>query len=212
MWCLNVSSQQRNRRWVKCCQLKMTVLNRGRQTCAVVKKQDSTSTGSHENVPRQERPRIHRNAFELTLSSAEHDRKVLPRRQLARSLVYRTLTVRRGYIPTRDVIFRKMTNRNQTDTNEMTNTETKYQTNFILPQNTNILPNFNKNIHKIPIKYQENTKKFGTEIPNTDLVLVFFLVYQIFGYRLTSLIPTYSCKNKILAKTPRSRAPPVMAA
>ena len=25
----------------------------------------------------------------------------------------------------------------------------------------------------IPIKYQENTKKFGTEIPNTDLVLVF---------------------------------------
>ena len=31
-----------------------------------------------------------------------------------------------------------MTNQNQTDTNEMTNTETKYQTNFILPQNTNI--------------------------------------------------------------------------
>ena len=25
----------------------------------------------------------------------------------------------------------------------------------------------------MPIKYQENTKKFGTEIPNTDLVLVF---------------------------------------
>ena len=25
----------------------------------------------------------------------------------------------------------------------------------------------------IPIKYQENTKKFGTEISNTDLVLVF---------------------------------------
>ena len=66
-----------------------------------------------------------------------------------------------------------MTNRNQTDTDEMTNTETKYQTNFILPQKTNILPNFNKNIHKIPIKYQENTNKFGTEIPNTDLVLVF---------------------------------------
>ena len=38
----------------------------------------------------------------------------------------------------RDVIFRKMTNQNQIDTNEMTNTETKYQTDFILPQNTNI--------------------------------------------------------------------------
>ena len=25
----------------------------------------------------------------------------------------------------------------------------------------------------VPIKYQENAKKFGTEIPNTDLVLVF---------------------------------------
>ena len=41
-------------------------------------------------------------------------------------------------VGTSDVIFRKMTNRNQTDTNEMTNTEAKYQTNFILPQNTNI--------------------------------------------------------------------------
>ena len=41
-------------------------------------------------------------------------------------------------LKTRDVIFRKMTNRNQTDTNEMTNTETKYQTNFILPQSTDI--------------------------------------------------------------------------
>ena len=26
---------------------------------------------------------------------------------------------------------------------------------------------------KIPTKYQENTNKFGTEVPNTDLVLVF---------------------------------------
>ena len=31
-----------------------------------------------------------------------------------------------------------MTNRNQTDTNEMTTTETKYPTDFILPKNTNI--------------------------------------------------------------------------
>ena len=33
-------------------------------------------------------------------------------------------------VPIRDAIFRKMTNRNQTDTNEMTTTETKYQTDF----------------------------------------------------------------------------------
>ena len=44
---------------------------------------------------------------------------------------------------------------------------------FILPKNTNISPNLKKIVLKIPIKYQENTKKFGTEIPNTDLVLVF---------------------------------------
>ena len=30
-----------------------------------------------------------------------------------------------------------MTKRNQTDTNEMANTETKYQTDFILAKNTN---------------------------------------------------------------------------
>ena len=46
---------------------------------------------------------------------------------------------------------------------------------------------------KIPVKYQENIKKFGTEIPNTDLVGIgIFLVYQIFGFRLTSLIPIAS--------------------
>ena len=39
---------------------------------------------------------------------------------------------------------------------------------------------------KMPTKYQENTKNIVKEIPNTDLVLV-FLVYQIIGYRLTSL-------------------------
>ena len=83
-----------------------------------------------------------------------------------------------------------MTNRNQTDTNEMAATETKYQTDFILPKNTNIKPNFNKALlkitDKIPRKYQEswdiNTKyRFGIGI---------FLVYQILGYRLTSLIQT----------------------
>ena len=31
-----------------------------------------------------------------------------------------------------------MTNQNQTDTNEIATTETKFQNNFILPQNTNI--------------------------------------------------------------------------
>ena len=59
---------------------------------------------------------------------------------------------------------------------------------FILPKNTNIKPNFNiersQNADKIPRKYQEiwdrKTKyRFGFGI---------FLVYQIFGYRLTSLI------------------------
>ena len=89
---------------------------------------------------------------------------------------------------TRGVIFRKISNRNQTDTNEMATTETKYQTDFYSVKNTNILPNFNKGFLKIPIKYQENTKKFGTGIPNTDLVLVFsWYRYQIFGFRLTSL-------------------------
>ena len=33
-------------------------------------------------------------------------------------------------VGTRDAIFRKMTNQNQTDTNEMATTETKYQTDF----------------------------------------------------------------------------------
>ena len=44
---------------------------------------------------------------------------------------------------------------------------------FILPK----IPIFNQiltlSVLKMPIKYQENTKKFETEIPNTDLVLVF---------------------------------------
>ena len=63
---------------------------------------------------------------------------------------------------------------------------------FILPKNTNIKPNFNiersQNADKIPRKYQEiwdrKTKyRFGFGI---------FLVYQIFGYRLTSLNLTLS--------------------
>ena len=32
---------------------------------------------------------------------------------------------------------------------------------FILPKNTNIKLSFNKAVLEIPIKYQENTKKFG---------------------------------------------------
>ena len=76
------------------------------------------------------------------------------------------------------------------DTNKMTTTETKYQTDFILPKNTNRKPNFNKAVlkstDKIPRKCQEiwdiNTKyRFGIGI---------FLVYQIIGYRLTSLNKT----------------------
>ena len=41
----------------------------------------------------------------------------------------------------------------------MATTETKYQTNFYSAKNTSIKPNFNKGFLKIPIKYQENTKK-----------------------------------------------------
>ena len=43
--------------------------------------------------------------------------------------------------------------------------ETKHQTDFYSAKNTNIQQNFNKGFLKISIKYQENTKKFGTEIP-----------------------------------------------
>ena len=55
-----------------------------------------------------------------------------------------------------------MTNQNQTDTNEMATTETKYQTDFYSAEKYNIIPTFNKVVLKTPIKYQENTKKFET--------------------------------------------------
>ena len=55
----------------------------------------------------------------------------------------------------RDAIFRKMTNQNQTDTNEMATTETKYQTDFYSAEKYNIKPTFNKVVLKTPIKYQE---------------------------------------------------------
>ena len=66
-----------------------------------------------------------------------------------------------------------MTNQNQTDTNEMATTETKHQTDFYPAEKYQIKPNLTLNVLKMPIKYQENTKKFGIEKPNTDLVLVF---------------------------------------
>ena len=70
--------------------------------------------------------------------------------------------LRRG-LQTRDATFRKMTNQNQTDTNEMTTTETRNtKPIFILPKNANIKPTFNKFVLKIPIKYQEITNKFET--------------------------------------------------
>ena len=55
-----------------------------------------------------------------------------------------------------------MTNRIQTNTNEMATTEIKYQSDFYSAKNINIKPNFNKAVPMMPIKYQENTKKFGT--------------------------------------------------
>ena len=68
-----------------------------------------------------------------------------------------------------------MTNRNQTDTNEIATTETKYQTYFYSSEkNTNIEPNLVKIAPlKLPIKYQEITQKFRAEISNTDFVWVF---------------------------------------
>ena len=102
-------------------------------------------------------------------------------------------------VATRDVIFRKISNQNHTDTNETPTTKTKYQTDFYAAENTNILPNFNtessQNTDKIPRKYQEiwdrNTKyRFGFRI---------FLVYQIFGYRLTSLVATVP-RNAVVSR------------
>ena len=92
-------------------------------------------------------------------------------------------------VDTRDATFRKITNRNQTDTNEIATAETKNQTVFILQKKNNIKPNSKKTVLKIPIKYQENTKKFGT---NTEyrVGIGIFLVYQIIGYRLASLVGT----------------------
>ena len=51
----------------------------------------------------------------------------------------------------------KLQTENQTDTNEMAFTETKYQTDFYSAKNINIKPNFNeaKDTDKIPRKYQE---------------------------------------------------------
>ena len=98
-----------------------------------------------------------------------------------------------------------MTNRNQTDTNEMATIETKYQTIFILPKNTNIKANFNKAVLKIPIKYQENTKKIPSKKTskiwdiNTKyrFGIGIFLVYQIVGYRLTSLVSAFASRDTI---------------
>ena len=100
-------------------------------------------------------------------------------------------------VAARDVIFRKITNRNQTDTNEMTNTETKFQTNFYSAQKYQYLTKFYQDHSQNSDKIPRNTKKFGTEIPNTyRFGFGVFLVYQIFGYRLTSLVPAL-CDNAV---------------
>ena len=62
---------------------------------------------------------------------------------------------------------------------------------------------------KIPIKYQENTKKFGTEIPNRFGIGI-FLPYQIFCYRLASLVFTSSIVRRSAIRclvSPPSRDP-----
>ena len=83
-------------------------------------------------------------------------------------------------ISTRDAIFRKMTNRNQTDTNEMTTTETKYETDFYSVEKYIYLTKlFRRSYSRYRKKYQElwvrNTKnRFGivvflVDIPNFSL-------------------------------------------
>ena len=73
----------------------------------------------------------------------------------------------------RDAIFRKKTDRNQTDTNEMATTESKYQTNFYSAEKYQYLTKIKQIVPKISTKYRENTKKLVTEITTTNLVLVF---------------------------------------
>ena len=74
----------------------------------------------------------------------------------------------------RDATFTKMTNQNQTDTNEIATTETKYQTDFYSAE---IISIFNQILSRPYSRFRQNTKKIpinlGTEIPNTDLVLAF---------------------------------------
>ena len=92
---------------------------------------------------------------------------------------------------TRGAIFRKITSQNQTDTNEMATTETKYQTDFYSAQKYQYLTNFKKIVFKIPIKYQEDTKKFRDRNTKYRFGFGIFLAYQIFGFRLASLMCTF---------------------
>ena len=50
-------------------------------------------------------------------------------------------------------------------------------------ENSYIKPNFKKIVLKIPMKYQENTNKFGTEMPKTELVF-WYIWYFLFGINL----------------------------
>ena len=66
-----------------------------------------------------------------------------------------------------------MTNRNQTDTNDIATTETKYQTDVYSFGKYQYLIKFCEDHSQVTDKIPRKYKKFGTEIPNTDLVLVF---------------------------------------
>ena len=62
----------------------------------------------------------------------------------------------------RDVIFRKMTNQNQTDTNEMATTETKYQTDFYSAEKIPILNLIlTLSVLKMPINTKKIPRKLG---------------------------------------------------
>ena len=83
-----------------------------------------------------------------------------------------------------------MTNRNQTDTNGIAHTETKYQTDFYSAEKYQYL--FKKTVLKIPIKYQEKTyQEIWDRITKNRFGIGIFLVYRIIGYRLASLPLAY---------------------
>ena len=68
-----------------------------------------------------------------------------------RTMAAEVVTLTRMVARTRDAIFRKITNRNQTNTNEIATTETKYQTDFYTSEK---IPIFNQILYRSYSKYR----------------------------------------------------------